>query len=217
MPQVFAEMTAGEALDDQLDLRILARRVSHRESPDAICSRNLDVDELAGRKPQLRRVDETKRDAAYRGRQVRDAVDHGLEGFDLITGEELLLGEVQWLTRKSKLYGLILDFDGYIRQGGRVLPVVVRAEQQFQAAGQQDPDVGLSAAAVTAVLSGEPPAVGSSSRRRALALRTPVPASGPKCAHIDLPSLGKTARPLVHPMRPRRERRWQLSWHCPGL
>jgi len=47
-------------------------------------------------------------------------------------------------------YGLILDFDGYIRQGGRVLPVVVRAEQQFQAAGQQDPDVSLSAAAVTA-------------------------------------------------------------------
>ncbi len=34
--------------------------------------------------------------------------------------------------------------------------LVVRAEQQFQAAGQQDPDVSLSAAAVTAVHRGKP-------------------------------------------------------------
>jgi hypothetical protein len=32
-----------------------------------------------------------------------------------------------------------VDFDGYLRQGGRVLPTVMRAEQQFQASGQQDP------------------------------------------------------------------------------
>jgi hypothetical protein len=30
---------------------------------------------------------------------------------------------------------LILDLDGDLRQGGRVLPVVVRAEEQLQAAG----------------------------------------------------------------------------------
>jgi len=44
-----------------------------------------------------------------------------------------------------------VDFDGYLRQGGRVLPVVMRAEQQFQGIGQQDPDVSPGAAAVTAI------------------------------------------------------------------
>jgi hypothetical protein len=56
--------------------------------------------------------------------------------------------------------GLVLDFGGYLRQCGRVLPVVVRAEQQFQAAGEQDPNVSLSAAPVTAVHGSKPPDVG---------------------------------------------------------
>src|SRR5262249_50466780 len=48
-------------------------------------------------------------------------------------------------------FGLVLDFDGYLRQGGRVLPIVMRAEQQFQAIGEQNPDISPGAAAVTAV------------------------------------------------------------------
>src|SRR5271167_2330564 len=93
MLHVFTKLTAGEEPDDQLDLRIHARCVSHREGPDVISSRNFDVDELAGGKPHLRRVDQTERDSAYRGCQVRDTLDDGLEGFDLITSEELFLGE----------------------------------------------------------------------------------------------------------------------------
>jgi len=32
--------------------------------------------------------------------------------------------------------GLVVDFGSYLRQGGRVLPTVVRAKKQFQAAGE---------------------------------------------------------------------------------
>jgi len=111
-------------------------------------------------------------------------------------------------------HGLIVDFDGYIRQGGRVLPVVVPAEQQFQAAGQQDPDVSLSAAPVAAVHGGEPPDASSSSgRRRVLALRTAVPVSGPESAHDDLPRLGKTASLQFTP----RGRGWKDDAICHGI
>src|SRR6266566_210153 len=46
---------------------------------------------------------------------------------------------------------LILDCDGNLGQGGRVLPVVMCAEQQVLAAAEKDANVGLSAAAVAAV------------------------------------------------------------------
>src|SRR4249920_1549845 len=45
---------------------------------------------------------------------------------------------------------LVVDGDGNIGQRGRVLPVVVRAEQQVLATTEQDADVGLSATAVAA-------------------------------------------------------------------
>jgi len=93
MLQVFAELTAGKQPDDQLDLRIRARRVSHRESTERTCRGNLDVDELAGGKPHPRRADQAKRDATNRGGQVRDTVDDGVEGFDPVTGKELLPGQ----------------------------------------------------------------------------------------------------------------------------
>jgi len=46
---------------------------------------------------------------------------------------------------------LILDCDGNLGQGGRVLPVVMCAEQQGLAAAEKDANIGLSAAAVAAV------------------------------------------------------------------
>src|SRR5215469_16414127 len=91
MFQVLAELTARKESDDQLDLRIHARRVSHRETPEIIGSGNLDVNELAGCESHLRRVDKTKRDSAYRRSQICDTLHDGLEGLDLIASEELLL------------------------------------------------------------------------------------------------------------------------------
>ena len=58
-----------------------------------------------------------------------------------------------------------MDFDSYLRQCGRVLPIVMGAEQQFQAIGEQDPDVSLGAAPVTAVQSGKRPAENQASVR----------------------------------------------------
>ena len=46
---------------------------------------------------------------------------------------------------------LVLDDDGHQGQGGRVLPVVMRAEQQVMAAAEQDTNPGPSTAAVAAV------------------------------------------------------------------
>src|SRR5215475_5351761 len=93
MLQVFSELAARKEPDDQLDLRICAWCVSHRECPDAIRSRYLDVDELARGEPHLRRADETQGYSAYRRCQVRDPLYRGLEGLDLITGLELLIGQ----------------------------------------------------------------------------------------------------------------------------
>src|SRR5580700_4845600 len=59
--------------------------------------------------------------------------------------------------RGREPFGLVADCDGNLRQGGRVLPVMMRAEQQFQAAGQQDPDVSPGAAALAAVRGGKRP------------------------------------------------------------
>src|ERR1700733_11420246 len=75
--------------------------------------------------------------------------------------------------------GLVVDAHGDLRQGGRVLPVVMGAEQQLQAVGEQDLDVSLGAAAVTAVHGGQRP--GKAPVRR-LALLRPVSASGPEFA-----------------------------------
>src|ERR1700733_4962338 len=72
--------------------------------------------------------------------------------------------------------GLVVDVHGDLRQGGRVLPVVMRAEQQLQAVGEQGPDVSLGTAAVTAVHGGKRPGKGAV---RHLAPLLPVSASGP--------------------------------------
>jgi len=48
---------------------------------------------------------------------------------------------------------LVLDCDGNLGQGGRVLPVVMCAEQQVLAAAEKDANVGLNTAAVAAVRS----------------------------------------------------------------
>src|SRR6266851_6863076 len=72
---------------------------------------------------------------------------------------------------------LILDLDGDLRQGARVLPVVVRAEEQLQAAGQQHPYVSLSAATVATVHGGQIPSAGlSPGRSHVLASVSPGPA-----------------------------------------
>ena len=60
-----------------------------------------------------------------------------------------------------ELVGLVADFCGDLRQGGRVLPAVMSTEQQFQATGQQDPHVSPRAAAITAVRCGKRPGKGS--------------------------------------------------------
>ena len=52
--------------------------------------------------------------------------------------------------------GLVMDVYGHLRQGGCMLPVVVRAEQQFQETGEQDPNISLSATAITAIHGREP-------------------------------------------------------------
>src|ERR1700722_9944448 len=75
--------------------------------------------------------------------------------------------------------GLVVDAHGDLRQGGRVLAVVMRAEQQLQAVGEQCPDVSLGAAAVTAVHGGK--RRGQAPVRR-LALLLPISASGPEFA-----------------------------------
>ena len=50
-----------------------------------------------------------------------------------------------------ELFQLVSDFHGRLGQGRRVLPVVMRAEQQFPAAGKDGPDISLGAAAVATV------------------------------------------------------------------
>ena len=71
--------------------------------------------------------------------------------------------------RPRELCGFVVDFDGYLRQRGRILPVVMRAEQKFQEIGEQDPDVSPGAAAVTAVC-----AVSDAARTWARAETTPL-------------------------------------------
>jgi hypothetical protein len=61
--------------------------------------------------------------------------------------------------------GHALDVEGCPRQSGSVLPIVVRAEQQFQIAGQQDPDVSPGTAAVASVRRGKRFGAASDNRR----------------------------------------------------
>ena len=81
--------------------------------------------------------------------------------------------------RAREPVGLVVDAHGDLRQGGRVLPVVMRAEQQLKAVGEQHPDVSLSAAAVTAVHGGKRRGQAPVGR---LALLLPISASGPEFA-----------------------------------
>ncbi len=81
--------------------------------------------------------------------------------------------------RACEPVGLVVDAHGDLRQSGRVLPVVMRAEQQLQAVWEQGPDVSLGAAAVTAVPGGKRPGKGPVRR---LAPLLPVSASGPELA-----------------------------------
>jgi len=74
-----------------------------------------------------------------------------------------------------------VDFDGYLRQRGRILPVVMRAEQQFQEIGEQDADVSPGTAAVTVVCGGQRPGENLGSVRY-LALPLALRASGPEFA-----------------------------------
>jgi hypothetical protein len=80
-----------------------------------------------------------------------------------------------------ELSGFVVDFDGYLRQRGRILPVVMCTEQQFQESGEQDPDVSPGAAAVTAVCGGQRGGEGLGSVRF-LALLLALRASGPEFA-----------------------------------
>ena len=73
--------------------------------------------------------------------------------------------------------GLVVDVDGDFRQGGRVLPAVMRAEQQLQATREQGPDVSLGATAVAAVHGGK-----HCGKARRLGLRLLVSASTPELA-----------------------------------
>jgi hypothetical protein len=57
--------------------------------------------------------------------------------------------------RPRELSGFVVDLDGDLHQLGRILPVVVRAEHQFQEIGEQDPDISPGTAAVTAVCDGQ--------------------------------------------------------------
>ena len=81
--------------------------------------------------------------------------------------------------RAREPIGLVVDVDGDLRQGGRILPVVMRAEQQLQAAGEQGPYVSLGTAAVTAVHGGKRPGKAPVSR---LALMLRVSGSSPEFA-----------------------------------
>ena len=78
--------------------------------------------------------------------------------------------------------GLVLDFHRDFRQRGGVLPIVVRAEKQFQATRKRHPDVSLRAAPVAPVGDlQEPP---TRQHHLHLAILTPGPVPGPKsCTH----------------------------------
>ena len=106
--------------------------------------------------------------------------------------------------------GLVVDVDGDLRQGGRVLPVVMRAEQQLQAVGEQYPDVSLGAAAVTAIHGGKRRGQAAVGR---LALLLPISASGPEFASAqDDHLLRSTGSALLKftPGRPQIGKRWHL-------
>src|SRR5215470_11642114 len=75
---------------------------------------------------------------------------------------------------------LVLDREGNLGECGRVLPVVVCAEQQVLAAMEKDADVGLSATAVAAVHGVYRLGAGrNSAGRHFLALLSLGPALGP--------------------------------------
>ena len=113
--------------------------------------------------------------------------------------------------------GLVVDAHGDLRQGGRVLPVVMRAEQQLQAVGEQGPDVSLGAAAVTAVHGGKRPGQGPRPPSR-----SPAPGLGlwPRICFRSRRSPSSVAGirvTQVHPGRPRIGKRWHLWRHRRAL
>jgi hypothetical protein len=119
--------------------------------------------------------------------------------------------------RACEPVGLVVDVHGDLRQGGRVLPVVVRAEQQLQTVWEQGPDVSLGAAAVTAVPGGKRPGKGPVRR---LALLLPVSASGPEFASAQDDHLLWVAGirvTKVHSGRPQIGKRWHLWCHHRAL
>jgi acyl-CoA synthetase (AMP-forming)/AMP-acid ligase II len=78
--------------------------------------------------------------------------------------------------------GLVQDVHRDFRQRGCVLPIVVRAEEQFPAAGQQDPDISLGAAPVAPVPGVEEPPPGRH-RPCPAVLRPAISPGKESCAH----------------------------------
>ena len=119
--------------------------------------------------------------------------------------------------RAHEPVGLVVDAHGDLRQGGRVLPVVMRAERQLQAVGEQGPDVSPGAAAVAAVQGGKRP--GKAPVRR-LALLLPVSAPGPEFASAQddhlLQSPGSALLKST-PGLPHIGKRWHLWCHRRAL
>ncbi len=70
-------------------------------------------------------------------------------------GKEKVSALARSLGGARKLLRLVLDLYGYLSQHRRVLPVVMRTEQQLPGVAKQDADVRLGAAAVTPVRGGE--------------------------------------------------------------
>jgi len=106
--------------------------------------------------------------------------------------------------RPREPVSLVVDAHSDLRQGGRVLPVMMRAEQQLQAVGEQGPDVSLGAATVTAVHGGKP----GNAPARHLAPLLPVSASGPEFASAQDDHLIRCQNPR-HSSPPRGSRHYQ--------
>ena len=92
--------------------------------------------------------------------------------------------------------GLVVDLDGHLGQGSRVLPAVMRAEQKFKRVRQPDPDIRQGAAAIAAIR-------GREYRVRLLTLTFPSPGPdpGPELAPAQGVHLPRSDDPLppVHP------------------
>src|SRR6185369_16869748 len=115
--------------------------------------------------------------------------------------------------RAREPVGLVADVNGDLRQGGRVLPAVMRAEQQLQAVGEQSPDVSLGAAAVTAIHGGNRP---GKVPVRHLALLLPVSASGPEFASTQDGHLLRSPGSAFLKSTPG-DRKWESDGPCGAI